>query len=79
MKIIFKTDCAQTKLIQTGITCKKSPLKSLLNSTCLWSRVQIAIKKKQKYFLLPDHQLARNCILVFHFLGKDKKEIKANF
>ena len=49
-------------IIQTG---KKVIYKSLLNSAWLSSRAQLAIKKKQEYFSLPDHQLAEYVILVF--------------
>ena len=52
-------------IIWTGITCKKIFYKSLLNSAWLWSRARLALNKKQKYFSLPDHQLAENQILVF--------------
>ena len=49
-------------IIRTGITYKKIPL---LNSAWILSRARLAINEKQKYFSLPDHQLAENLILVF--------------
>ena len=53
-------------IIRTGIACKKNFLyKNLLNSAWIWSRARLAINKKQKYFLLPVHQLAEDLILVF--------------
>ena len=52
-------------VIQRGMLCKEFFLKSLLNSVWFWSRAQLAINKKQKYFLLPDTQLDQNLILVF--------------
>ena len=33
----------------------------------------LAINKKQNYFLLPDHELAENLILVFGFCERTKK------
>ena len=35
--------------------------------------MQLAINKKQKYFLLPDHQLAENVILVYDLEERTKK------
>ena len=46
---------------------RKSFYKSLLNSPFLCSRVRLAINKKHNYFSLPDHQIAKNFILVFDF------------
>ena len=42
---------------------RKSFYKSILNSAWLWSRRWLPINKKQKYFSLPNHQLAENLIL----------------
>ena len=44
---------------------RKILYKSLLNTAWFWSGARPAINKKQKYFMLPDHQLAENFILVF--------------
>ena len=45
----------------------------LLNLAWLWSRAQLAINKKQKYFLLPDHQLAEKLILIFGLQKRTKQ------
>ena len=45
-----------------------------MNAACLWSRAQFAINKRQKYFLLPDHQHAENLILVFVFYKRKNKD-----
>ena len=45
---------------------RKFLYKSLLNSAWLCSRARLTLKKL-KYFLLPDHHLAENLILVFGF------------
>ena len=53
-----------------------------MNATCLWSRAQFAVNKRQKYFLLPDHQHAENLILVFGFYkrkNKDKREFVTKY
>ena len=42
------------------------------------NRARLAINTKQKYFSLPDHQLAKNLILVFG-LQERKKEDKREF
>ena len=57
-------------VITSWITCKKI---SLLNSAWLWSRARLAINKKQKYFSLPDHQLAENLTLVFGLQERTKR------
>ena len=45
---------------------RKFLYKSLLNLAFLWSGAQLATsKKKQKYILLPDHQLPKNMVPVF--------------
>ena len=53
--------------------------KSLLNSAWLWSRAWLAVSKEQIYFLLPDHQLAKNLIFIFGFLERTKKMDKSEF
>ena len=40
----------------------------------LWA--WLAVKIKKNYFLLADHQLAENLILVFNFYESTKKECK---
>ena len=79
----IKDDCANSKIeyshgiiVQTEITSKKILLKSLLNSEYLWLRVWLAINKTQKYFLLPNQQLAKNFILIFVFSNRTKKDKK---
>ena len=52
-------------------TNRNNMSESLLNSVYLWSRARLAINKKQKYFSLPDHQLAETFILVFDFYEKN--------
>ena len=53
-------------IIRTEMTWMKIPLflnsLSLLNWAGLWSRTRLAISKKQKYFFLPDHQLAEKLL-----------------
>ena len=49
-----------------------------MNSAWLWSRTWLAINKTQKYFLLPDHQLAVKLIL-FLVCKKEQKEDKSEF
>ena len=44
-------------VIQTGITCKKTLLKSLMNLAYLWCKAQLIINKGRKCFSLLDHQL----------------------
>ena len=66
-------------LASWSIFMKKAFYKSLLSSGYLWRRAQLAINKKQKYFSLLDHQLAKNVILVFGFYERTKKGIKATF
>ena len=48
----------QENIVRTGITCKKIPLKKLLNSACLWTRVQLTVNKKTEIFFVTsaDHQ-----------------------
>ena len=60
-------------LMQTGIIPEKSFIK-VLNLGWLWNRVRLAMNKNQKYFSLPDHQLAETLIFVFGFLGRTKTE-----
>ena len=84
LKMISRPCCQnQTEVIKTKLLIMelyyeqeqqviKSFCKSLLNSTYLWSSVQLAINKKQKYFSLPDHQLGENLALVFGFYEKTK-------
>ena len=60
-------------LMQTGIIPEKSFIK-VLNLGCLWSKARLAMNKKQKYFSLPDHQLAKTSIFVFGFIGGTKNE-----
>ena len=45
-----------------------------MDSAYLWRIAQLAIKKKQKNFSLPDHQLAEN--FIFDFYERTKKEWK---
>ena len=53
-------------IIRTGTTCKKVPLqKSIEFGMAL--KQSAARNKKQKYFSLPDHQLAEDLILTFGF------------
>ena len=51
-------------IIQTRIVCKKIALQKSIEFDMV-SRARLAINKNQKYFSLPDHQLAENQILVF--------------
>ena len=41
-----------------------------MNSAYPWSRARLAINKRQNYFSLPDHQLAKDFTLCFWFLWK---------
>ena len=43
------------------------------------SRARLIINKRQKYFSLPDHQLAENQILVSGFCKKRQKDDKSEF
>ena len=43
----------------------------------LGSRARLALNQKQKYFSLPDHQLAENFILIL--ISKWQKEDKREF
>ena len=61
---------------QTGITCNKLPLLKFIEFGMLWSPAWLAMNKKQKCFLFPDHQLPENMVLVFG--SYDRKGIKAN-
>ena len=45
-----------------------------MNSAYLWSTVQLVVNKKYNYFLLPDHQLAENLILLFGLYKRTKKD-----
>ena len=63
-----------TKLYPGSYILRKFVYKSILNSTLLWSRVWPVINKEQKYLLLPDHQFAKNLILVFGFLERKKRD-----
>ena len=48
-----------------------------MNSAGLRSRARLAINKKQKYFLLPDHELAENLFLFLFFIkGKQGNKIE---
>ena len=49
----------------TEIICKKNPLQKSIVTTKVHCSTQLAINKKQKYFSLPNYQLAENLILVF--------------
>ena len=60
-------------IIRPGIIFKKIIHKSLLNSSYVSSRAQLAVNKKQEYFSLSDHQLVENLILVFVFYERTKR------
>ena len=46
----------------------------ILNSTCLWSKVQLGVNNKQKFSSLPEHQLDENSILIFGTYERAKKQ-----
>ena len=80
--IAVKSYAKQGTIIRTRVHVRKLFYKSLMNAACLWSRAQFAINKKQKYFLLPDHQHSENLILVFGFFkrkNKDKREFVTKY
>ena len=69
--------------MRTGITCKKIPLLKSIEFEITLKESAIRCKygairykygetKEQKYFLLPDHQLAENLILDFGSLKRTK-------
>ena len=62
--------------MRTGITCKKIPLLKSIEFEITLKESAIRYKygetKEQKYFLLPDHQLAENLILDFGSLKRTK-------
>ena len=74
--------CTMELSYKQGLHRRKSFYKSLLNSAYLWSRARLAINKKQSYFLLQDHQLAKNLILFLASVKeqkRDKSEFLTNF
>ena len=69
------------------MTCKKFFCKKVYGTVHTFeverdSLLTITTTKKQKYFLLPDHQVGKNLIPVFGFYErtkKDKSEFVAKF
>ena len=54
-------------IMQTEQHVQKFLYKNLLSSVLLWSKACLTINKTQKYLSVPQHQLARNWILIFDF------------
>ena len=52
-------------ITRTGITCKKIPLQKSIEFGMALKQSTTHYKKKQKYFSLPDQQVAENQILIF--------------
>ena len=57
-------------IIRAGTTCKKTLFS--IEFGIVLNKAGLAVNKKQKYFSLPDHQLAENLILVFSFYERTK-------
>ena len=69
IKILINLKYCLLMIIRTGIICKKI----LLWKSIEFCSSRLAINKKQNYFLLPDHQLAKCLILVSGFYKGQEK------